>query len=571
MKTFFLFKPAVRYFQSFIKIILLFSLAALVACNTNSSPKEKYPAPVLEKRGRTVQLIVDGKPFLVLGGELHNSSSSSRAYMKDIWSKLQMSGLNTVLAGVEWSLIEPEEGHFDFSLLDGLIEDARQHNVRLVLLWFGTWKNGQSHYVPVWVKTDYKRFPRVKMANGKSLEIISPFSQAMLEADARAFTAMMKHLKEIDGQKHTVIMIQVQNEVGVLGATRDFGSMANEAFNSPVPEDLTRYLSENKEELLPELLAQWSQSGYKTAGSWQKIFGSNNYTDAIFMAWYYAKYIDYCVLQAKQAYNLPMFVNAWIIQPQDKKPGDYPSGGPQAHLHDIWRAAASHIDLLCPDIYLPDFAEICALYSRNNNTLFIPESRAGESGVGQLFYAIGKHNAIGYSPFGFESRVKDPENDPIPKAYKLLSGMAPVILEAQSKGNITAVLLKKDGHPAEQVDMAGYVLSVELLTGWGTRSVPDKGYGLIIHSAKDEFIIAGKGIQVSFSPNSSGPAIAGLARVDEGTFRDGQWIPRRRLNGDAIMLDYDLANQANNNKTGTGLKFTGDDRIIQRVKLYRYE
>lgn len=560
----------IRFFPCLIKISLFVSLVFVFACN-KVNPQKENPAPFLEKRDQAVQLIVDGKPFLVLGGELHNSSSSSRVYMKDFWPKLQMSGMNTVLAGVEWSLIEPEEGHFDFSLLDGLIEDARQHNLRLVLLWFGAWKNGQSHYVPEWVKKDYKRFPRVKMSNGKSLEIISPFSQAMLETDARAFTAMMKHLKEIDAQKHTVIMIQVQNEVGVLGSTRDFSSIAEKAFNNPVPEDLTRYLSENKEQLLPELLEQWSQSGYKTTGSWQQIFGSNNHTDEIFMAWHYAKYIDDCIAQAKKEYNLPMFVNAWIVQPQDKKPGDYPSGGPQAHMLDIWRAAASDIDLFCPDIYLPDFAEICALYTRNNNTLFIPESRAGETGVGQLFYAIGKYKAIGYSPFGFESRIKDPEKDPIPKAYKLLSGMAPVILDAQSKGNITAVLLKKDSHPAEQVDMGGYTLSVELLKGWGTSSVPEKGYGLIIHSGTDEFVIAGKDIQVSFSPNTKGPTIAGLARVDEGTFRDGHWIPRRRLNGDAIMLNYDLAEQANNNKTGTGLKFSGDDRIIQKVKLYRYE
>jgi hypothetical protein len=266
-----------------------------------------------------------------------------------------------------------------------------------------------------------------------------------------------------------------------------------------------------------------------------------------------------------------MFVNAWIVQPQDKKPGDYPSGGPQAHMLDIWRAAAPHIDLFCPDIYLPDFAQICSMYTRNNNALFIPESRAGENGVGQLFYAIGRHKAIGYSPFGFESRIQDTENDPIPKAYKMLSGMAPVILDAQNKGTINSVLLKKESHPAEQLDMGGYTLSIELLNGWGTSSVPQQGYAMIIHKTADEFIIAGKDIQVTFSPKSAGPAIAGIARVDEGTFIDGQWKPRRRLNGDAIMINYDLANQANKNKTGTGLKFTGEDRMIQRVKLYRYE
>jgi hypothetical protein len=366
-------------------------------------------------------------------------------------------------------------------------------------------------------------------------------------------------------------MVQVQNEVGVLGATRDFSAMAEKAFSTQIPKDLILYLSENRGKLLPEFLQQWSKSGYKTSGTWEEIFGKNNYTDEIFMAYHYAQYIDYCIVKAKEEYNIPMFVNAWIIQPEDKKPGDYPSGGPQAHLHDIWRAAAPNIDLLCPDIYLPDFAEICELYIRNNNTLFIPESRQGERGVGQLFYAIGKHNAIGYSPFGFENRIKDFENDPIPKAYKLLSGMAPVILDAQSKGTITGVLLKKDINATEQVDIGGYKLLIELLKTRRSTIIPDQGYGLIINSGADEFVIAGKNIQISFSPNTEGPVIAAIARVDEGKFIEGEWIPRRRLNGDAIMIDYDLAKQVNKNKTGTGIKFTGEDRNIQRVKIYRYE
>jgi len=266
-----------------------------------------------------------------------------------------------------------------------------------------------------------------------------------------------------------------------------------------------------------------------------------------------------------------MFVNAWIVQPEDKKPGDYPSGGPQGHVLDLWRAGAPNVDLLCPDIYLPNFADICELYTRNKNTLFIPESRTGEQGVGQLFYAIGKHKAIGYSPFGFENRIKDFENDPIPKAYKLLSGMAPVILDAQSKGTITGVLLKKDINASEQVDIGDYKLLIELLKTRRSTIIPDQGYGLIINSGADEFVITGKNIQISFSPNTNGPAIAAIAKVDEGKYTDGEWIPRRRLNGDAIMIDYDLAKQVSKNKTGTGLKFTGEDRNIQRVKIYRYE
>ena len=159
--------------------------------------------PVLEKRGNATQLIVDGEPFLVLGGELHNSSSSSREYMKEYWPVLKNSGMNTVLAAVEWSLIEPVEGKFNFSVVDELLSDARKNDLKLILLWFGSWKNGQSHYMPEWVKKDFTRFPRVKAENGKSLEILSIFGKETLEKDSKAFSALMKHLAETDSQYRT--------------------------------------------------------------------------------------------------------------------------------------------------------------------------------------------------------------------------------------------------------------------------------------------------------------------------------------------------------------------------------
>jgi hypothetical protein len=366
-------------------------------------------------------------------------------------------------------------------------------------------------------------------------------------------------------------MIQIQNEVGVLGSPRDHSDIANKAFAAPVPQELMDYLIKNKSTLLPELLEVWKTTGYKPAGTWEQVFGKGLKTDEFFMSWNYACYINTCAKAAKAEYSLPMFVNAWIVQPEDKRPGDYPSGGPQAHVLDFWRAGAPNVDLLCPDIYLPDFAEICALYTRNNNPLFIPESRAGEQGVGQLFYAIGKHKALGYSPFGFETRVTDNDGDPISQAYKLISGFAPVILDAQSKGTITSVLLNQGKNPVEEVILGDYKLLVELIKNRRSTNVPPEGYGIIINSAPDEYIIYGNNIQVSFSPNTPGPAIAAIAQLDEGRYENGNWIPGRRLNGDDIMIDYNLAKKALENKTGTGLKFSGENRNIQRVKLYRYE
>ncbi len=290
------------------------------------------------------------------------------------------------------------------------------------------------------------------------------------------------------------------------------------------------------------------------------------------MAWHYANYINEISKAGKAQYSLPMFVNAWLVQISDKRPGDYPSGGPQAHMLDIWRAGAPDVDLYCPDIYRPVFSELCELYTRNDNVLFIPEARAGEQGAGQLFYAIGKHNAIGYSPFGFETRTDDVENDPMTKAYKVAGSMADIILEAQEKGNITAVLVGGDMNPSAEVTLAGYKFFVDLgRSRRGPSEGPAQGYGLIINIAPDEFIIYGSSIQVSFSPATDGPAIAGIAWVDEGKYENGIWKPRRRLNGDDIMLDYDLAKKALENKTGTGLRFGIGNEYLQRVKLYRYE
>ncbi|MCU0456037.1 MAG: DUF5597 domain-containing protein [Bacteroidales bacterium] len=533
--------------------------------------QESQPVPVLEKRGNATQLIVDGKPFLVLGGELHNSSSTSREYMKKFWPLLKASGMNTVLAAVEWSLIEPVEGSFSFGVVDEMITDARANDLKLVLLWFGSWKNGQSHYIPEWMKADFKRFPRVKGENGKSLEILTPLSQASLDADARAFAALMRHLKQVDEMQRTVIMIQVQNEVGIIGSPRDHGDAASSAFSSQVPRELMDHLARNKSNLLPETTDIWGTSGFKPAGTWSEVFGAGDKCDELFMGWHYADYINKVARAGKAEYSLPMFVNAWIVQASDKRPGDYPSGGPQAHMLDIWRAGAPDIDLYCPDIYRPEFREICALYTRSGNQLFIPEARAGETGAGQCFYAIGRHNSIGYSPFGFETRTEDPENDPMTKAYRLASSIAPLILEAQQKGTITSVLLNSEMPDSEDVILGDFRFEVGLLRGWGSGPAAPGGYCLIIDLSADEFLIYGSNVQVTFSTATPGPPVAGISRADEGSYVNGVWKPRRRLNGDDILIDYDLAKMALQNKTGTGLKFGRDNELFQRVRLYRYE
>ena len=514
-----------------------------------------------------------------------NTASSSLEYMNTVWPKLNQMNFNTVLIAVAWGWVEPEEGKFDFSLVDGLLQGARSHNLKVVFLWFGSWKNGISSFVPTWVKGNQEKFPRVQIKSGKSIEVLSTLNKTNLDYDTRAYKAFMRHIREVDSEKNTVLMIQLQNEVGVLGDSRDRSNPANEAFAKAVPKELMDYLVKNKEILLPELSKVWETAGFKTAGTWEEVFGTTPATDELFMAWNYSQYMDKMAAAGKAEYALPVFTNTWIVQPQDKVPGDYPSGGPEPLTLEIWRAGAPHIDINAPDIYLPNFDEWIALFNRNGNPLFVPESRGDLGGAANAFYAIGQHAAIGYSPFGIDNTARllvehpDPndkapaglEELPLSRAYETLRQLSPIILEHQGKGTIAAAWLTPEKQTAE-IQLGNYKLNVDL---WRNRRNPEQaakiGYGIFIAVGQDEYLISGSDIKVTFTPTTPGPPIAGLAAVETGKFENGRWIPGRKLSGDDILLRYDLGAAADVNQSGSGLQFRGFQHNIQRVKLYRYK
>jgi hypothetical protein len=565
---------------------LLCSLALVAGAQPKSAA---LAVPHLEKRGQATQLIVDGKPFLVLAGELSNTVSSDTDRMKVVWPLLAGKvHMNTVLTGVSWDWIEPEEGKYDFRLVDQLIASARRNNVRMVWLWFASWKNGLSSFAPAWVKAAQDRFPRAQIRGGKTIEALSTLSRNNLQADARAFAALMRHTREVD-ETRRVIMVQVENEVGVLGDARDRSADANQAFGQPVPKELMDYLAKHQQDLLPEFKEVWDAAGSRTSGTWEEVFGKGAKAEEIFMGWNYARYINTVVEAGKKEYPIPMFVNAWIVQPEDHGPGDYPSGGPQAHMHDIWRAGAPRLDLLCPDIYLPDFTGLLALYSRSGNTIFVPESAGDTRGAANAFYAIGQHRAIGYSPFGIDNATRlmgfgpdgpqptgsqpppDVEALPFSVAYQMLAQVAPLILEHQSKGTIAAASLNRQ-NPDQQVRLGDYVLNVGLPRNRRTPDeVPDlTGYGIFMATGPDEYLLAGNNLQITFTPNTPGPPIAGIARQENGHFENGKWVVTRYLAGDDSVLRYDMATVADMGQSGSGVRLSAPDRGIQRVKLYRY-
>ena len=577
-----------------------FSCAALVA--THCYGQAASDIPHLQKQGTATQLIVDGKPFLAVTGEMGNNTATSLENMQPIWSKLVAGNLNCVLAAVHWAQLEPTEGQYEFSLVDGLIQEARRNNLKLVFLWFGSWKNGLSSYVPYWVKKDYKRFPRIQIKGGKSIELLSTLGDATRDADARAYRALMRHIKEVDGQRHTVLMMQVENEVGVLRDSRDRSAPANRAFAGTVPRELMTYLQQHKDTLSPELREVWAANGSKTSGTWEEVFGpgkpdsvdmpiqtnspplsQEEYqtgwrklhwpVDEIFMAWNYARFVGKVIEEGKAEYNIPMYVNAWLQQPNMAWPGTYPSGGPLPQVHDIWRAGAPAADVLAPDLYLQYFDEVCERFTRNGNPLFIPETSANAANV---MSAFGKYNAIGFSPFGIERSV-GPDTE-LAAAYRVISQLAPAIVAQQGKGTITAVRMNRGDAPLN-VKLGDYTLNLVVYRrgprshragagrgggpaasagSRGARPATGAGGGHPDCGRAGRILLRrrGRGIADRLHPNTPGPAIVGLGDVQEGKFVDGKWGVVRQLGGD---------------DTGQGEILSLRPNTVLRVTVYRYE
>jgi hypothetical protein len=576
--------------RSLYGLIAILSLAALSACSRNSA------IPHLQKQGTATRLIVDGKPFLMLAGELRNSSGSSLEYLKPIWPRLKAMHINTVLTAVYWELLEPKEGQFDFALVDGAIQAAQENNLKLVFLWFGSWKNGVSSYPPAWVKSDESRFPRVQNKDGKGIETLSTLGTATRDADSRAFAALMQHIKQVDS-RHTVIMMQVENETGVLGDSRDRNELANRAFAGPVPKELLDYIASHKDTVHPDLSKAWQAAGSKTSGTWEEVFGKSDYTDEIFMAWNYASYVGHVAAAGKAEYGIPMYVNTWCsMGGPGRGPGTFPSGGPEPEVGNIWKVGAPAIDIRGPDLYSPNQPEWIKWYRANDteNPLFIPETDSTR-GAYHLFYAMGQHDAMGFAPFAIDEllysppsgKEVEPANLPLARSYAIAEQLMPLYFEYQGTGKMAGVVVSAED-PSQKVTLGDYVLEVSYPRGRrppepppakpaakpaaGAPAVPapppapappgPPPVGVIVISVGPaEYIIAGSGqATIRFSPNTPGDPTAGVLSIEEGNFVNGQWVLGRRLNGDETSQGGFARIGGNGIPNGS----------IQRVKLYRY-
>ena len=510
--------------------------------------------PRIESHDGHFAMVVDGKPFLMLGAQINNSSSWAST-LPEVWPALEDLHANTVEAPVYWEQMEPKQGTFDFANVDLLVHGAREHHLHLVLLWFGTWKNGQAHYVPEWIKTDPGRYPREVSLYGKVLDVLSPNSATNLGADKMAFAALMRHVKAIDAAQHTVIMIQVENESGSIGSVRDYSAAANREFAGEVPTSLTDALH------LPH-------------GTWSKVFGAD--ADERFAAYSTASYINEVAKAGKAEYALPMYCNVWITYPvhalenrDHASPGqEYPSGGAQQGNISVWKAAGPAIDLLAPDFYSGDHAfyhEVIAAYHRDDNPLFIPETLLSKDFGSNFFYALG-HGAIGFAPFGVDYTHWTIQDEKVPaylaENFALFRPMASEIAQLNFEGKLQTAV-EQTGRSRQRLHFSGMDAVVSF--GFPERdgeqppgTADASGRAMVAQLGPFEFLVTGFDASVSFELTSAPGAKPSneqieILRADEGQYVDGTWQTSRIWNGD---------------QTDRGLNFHSGNTSVVRIRLH---
>lgn len=480
-------------------------------------------------------LYVHGEPFFALAGELHNSSASDLTYMeREIWPRLKGLNMNSVIVPLYWETVEPEEGRYDFTLLDGLVRQARENQMHLIFLWFGLWKNAESMYVPSWMKKDTETYFRARKINGEPLNTISPLCQAAVEKDRRAFTALMSRIRELDEEKNTVIFMQVENEIGLLGTERDYSDIANTAFDGPVPKKLAE--------------------AFNRQGTWREVFGTD--AEESFMAWHFASAVERITFSGREAYPLPCYTNTWLKQ-YPWFPGSYPSGGPVKEMHPIWRIAAPSLFAFGPDIYVPYCAQILDEYHTAENPLVIPEIRKDAVTASYCLYAFGKHNAICYSPFGIEEMTMDPSmidvppmdvmialnidpsafdiagsKDHLAATYDFINQVKPLYLKYRGTDRLYAYVRKGEWDYGCTLKLTNYDLQIAYSPRISGKPL---SAGWIMELDENRFLLAGMQSSLTFRPKPGVNRKVEVLRLEEGKLEDGRWKPGRILNGDEKM------------------------------------
>jgi beta-galactosidase GanA len=514
-------------------------LSLLLLCFAAPAPAQAPLPRIVTKDGRHA-LLVDREPFLMLGAQVNNSSNYP-AMLPLVWPTIRALNANTVEVPIAWEQVEPTEGRFDFSFVDELLRQARQNDVRLVLLWFGTWKNTSASYTPEWVKSDTRRFPRMRTREGKTHYALSPHGRSTLEADKRAFVRLMQHLRAADPQ-HTVIMVQVQKETGSYQSPRDFSPTAQRLFEAPVPAGLARATGKN--------------------GTWSQAFGKR--ADQYFNAWHVARYVDEIAAAGQAVLDLPMYANASLSDPFTEEGAEHgASGGPNWNVIHIWKAAAPHLDVVAPDIYDRDQKKYAAWldhYRRPDNPLFVPETGNAQDHARFLWAVLGR-GGIGFAPFGMD--VTGYSNFPLgakqldaaaieafASKYRLLRPIARDWARLALEHPTWGAAKPADGADQSTVMGRWRITAMYALWEFGEREWtwiqmpphPNKdkpvGGAALIQLGADEFLVAGSDVRLKLALDKPNGESSQYLSVEEGTFEDGRWVMTRRWNGD--QTDYGL-------------------------------
>jgi len=468
-----------------------------------------------------------------------------------VWSAVEAMHANTLEIPIYWEQIEPQPGKYDFTLVDTLLKQGREHKVHLVLLWFGTWKNGSSHYMPEWMKREPEKYPVITGRNGRPVDSPSPHIQAAMELDAKVFAAVMGHLKEADPQ-HTVLMVQVENEPGSWGSVRDCSPAAQKLFEGPVPAEM----------LKPELLKTLNKP-VVAKGTWQEVFGDD--ADEYFHAYSIAHYIGQVAAAGKAVNPLPLYVNAALRDPiSNPRPNTYESGGATDNVIPIWKVAAPAVDLLAPDIYLSGserYLKVLELYNRPDNTLFVPETSSSAE-TAKYIYTVLARGGIGFSPFGIDNNGNITPGDveksarltAIAQEYAVFGPMMREMAKWGFEGKIKAVVERED-HAAQTIDLGAWEAVVTFnasggrggargpatatgAQGAGGRGpvaggVPATGKLLLAQQGENEFIVVGTQCRLTFRPLGANASKAWqYLKVEEGQYENGNFKVLRIRNGD---------------------------------------
>lgn len=481
-------------------------------------------------------LYVNDAPFLALAGEVHNSSASSLTYMKErVWNSIEGLNLNTLIVPIYWELVERKEGVYDFTLLDGIIRQARERNMHLILLWFGLWKNSESMYVPGWMKQDTDTYYRVRKVSGEKIDTISPLCAAAVEKDAAAFSRVMAYIREVDQDESTVIAMQIENEVGVLGTECDYCEEAKKAFEQEIPELM--------------------KAEYAVSGNWKSAFGEN--AEEYFMAYYFSLAVEKIALAGRKEYPIPFFANSWLKQ-HPWYPGSYPSGGPVKAVHRIWKKTAPSLFALAPDIYVPYAIDVMEEYHYEGNPLIIPEARKDAVTASYCLYAFMKHHAIGYAPFGIEDLGLPPEmvmkptkevmealninpimfetdggKEYLSKVNHLIENMKPLYFQYRGSKHMQSYIRRSDTDSGIFLRFEEYDILVDYFPS--IQGMPIST-GSIFELEPNKFLLIGMMSRMTFRVKPGEDKKVRELRLEDGTVVKGEWIPYHHQNGDEQML-----------------------------------